>query len=66
MAALRKCIDEYCKGCIYDSEASGSWREQVEKCTAEECELWEVRPVTIGTKKERIIVKQKASDDQPA
>ena len=66
MAALRKCIDEYCKGCIYDKDVQGSWRDQVENCKATKCELWEVRPVTIGTKKERIIAKQSASDDQPA
>ncbi|BDR25691.1 hypothetical protein RVBP17_2650 [Pseudomonas phage sp. 30-3] len=63
MAGLRKCIDEFCKGCIYDPESTGSWRQQVENCSAKSCELWEVRPVSVGTKQERIIAKQKSSQE---
>ena len=49
MASLKKCIENFCKGCTYDSSQAGSWRNQVEACTVRSCELWEVRPVTMET-----------------
>jgi hypothetical protein len=36
-----KCIE-----CIYDPIQMGSWRKQVENCTAPDCPLFSVRPVT--------------------
>jgi hypothetical protein len=43
--SLRKAINDYCKGCIYDSLSGlGTWRQQVEGCTSPECELYPVRP----------------------
>ena len=45
MSSLRKSIDAYCKGCAYDSEDKGSWRQQVSACTMKDCELFDVRPV---------------------
>jgi hypothetical protein len=50
MASLKKAIENFCKDCIYDETESGSWRLQVEGCKATSCALWEVRPVTIGTR----------------
>ena len=45
-----KAINDYCKGCIYDQKAPGTWREQVEACTSEgRCALWPYRPVSVST-----------------
>ena len=50
MASAKKCIAEFCKGCIYDETQPGSWRQQVEDCPSEKsCPLWPVRPLTIAT-----------------
>jgi hypothetical protein len=50
MASLRKAINSMCKDCIYDSCDSGTWRQQVEACTAYNCSLYDVRPVPIVVK----------------
>lgn len=42
--SLRKAIDNHCKQCIYDKYSEGTWRLQVEKCTATNCALYPVRP----------------------
>lgn len=42
--SLRKAINDYCKGCIYDSLAPGTWLKQVEDCSSPDCELYPVRP----------------------
>ena len=42
--SLRKAINDYCKGCIYDSLAPGTWLKQVEDCSSPICELYPVRP----------------------
>jgi len=49
-----KAINEYCKGCIYDHKAPGTWREQVENCNSGPqakvpCPLWPYRPITVAT-----------------
>jgi hypothetical protein len=45
--SLRGCIDAMCKACIYDPVAGkGTWRQQVEACTAPHCPLFAVRPVS--------------------
>lgn len=44
MSSLRRLINENCKSCIYDKEAKGSWRRQVEGCTVNKCAFWLVRP----------------------
>jgi hypothetical protein len=49
VASARKCIEEYCKSCIYDETQPGSWRQQVEECTIKSCPLWVVRPMTLST-----------------
>ena len=42
--SLRKAINDYCKGCIYESLAPGTWLKQVEDCSSPDCELYPVRP----------------------
>jgi len=44
-----KALNEYCKGCIYDKLAAGTWREQVENCASQHCPLWQHRPMTVAT-----------------
>jgi hypothetical protein len=55
MANLRKAIDAHCKECIYDKQGEGSWIEQVTNCTAYDCNLFPVRPISAGY---RVDVKQ--------
>lgn len=43
---MRKAINDYCKGCIYDPLAGGTWRQQVEACTIPKCSLYPFRPVS--------------------
>lgn len=38
-------VTAYCKGCIHDSAAFGTWREQVAACPAVDCPLWRFRPL---------------------
>ena len=40
---LRAAVDQHCKSCIYDSAASGGWRQQVKNCSVSKCSLWEYR-----------------------
>lgn len=49
MASLKKCIENHCKNCTYDTAAPGSWRSQTENCSVISCALWEVRPITMET-----------------
>ncbi len=42
--SLRRAIDGFCKQCIYDPYARGTWRQQVEICTSHQCPLFDVRP----------------------
>jgi len=44
--SLRKCVNDHCKCCIYDSEAAGTWRQQVALCSVTGCPLYPVRPLT--------------------
>ena len=46
----QQAIHAYCKGCIYDPLAGGSWLDQVEACTMTDCELFEHRPLTYATR----------------
>lgn len=46
-AELRAAINAKCCECIYDPVGGvGTWREQVEACTAPRCPLYGVRPVS--------------------
>lgn len=49
----RLAIHEFCKECIYDSDAEGGWRKQVEKCTATNCPLFNFRPMSIAAERAR-------------
>jgi hypothetical protein len=40
----KKAIDAFCKACIYDRGTPGTWRQQVEACTAPKCPLFAYRP----------------------
>ena len=43
--SLRAAINAMCKACIYDPIGGrGTWRQQVEACTAPHCPLYAVRP----------------------
>ena len=42
--SLRKCINEKCRDCIYDSFAPGTWLQQVSLCSVKSCALYDVRP----------------------
>lgn len=53
----QEAIDAKCKDCNYDDKDVGTWREQVESCTAKDCSLWEHRPLTSGTIKANLEAK---------
>ncbi|AOY87830.1 hypothetical protein BKP64_06385 [Marinobacter salinus] len=40
-------INAKCVECIYDPEAKGTWRQQVQACTSKGCPLFPVRPTPI-------------------
>ena len=44
--SMRSAINDFCRGCIYDSLAGGTWRQQVEACTMPDCALYQYRPVS--------------------
>lgn len=47
----KQAINAKCKSCIYDPiSGNGTWRQQVEECTNGGCELFDVRPTSIGHK----------------
>ena len=49
--SLRAAINAKCKECIYDPvSGKGTWRQQVEACTAPSCPLYPVRPTSAGSK----------------
>lgn len=48
--SYRKQVNEFCKQCIYDKTDEGTWREQVQRCTAKDCPLFNLRPLTTGEK----------------
>ena len=50
-ASLRDSINAFCRECIYDPAAEGSWRSQVRACTAPTCPLYKVRPRTTAKDK---------------
>lgn len=50
--SLRKAINDKCRECIYDERGGGTWRQQVEACTAFKCPLYPVRPVSATQKDE--------------
>lgn len=48
--SLRRAINEMCRECIVDPiGGGGTWRQQIEACTATKCPLYEYRPVSAST-----------------
>lgn len=44
---MRAAINAKCKDCIYDPlSGQGNWRQQVTACTATDCSLWPLRPIS--------------------
>jgi hypothetical protein len=41
----KRAIDNFCKACIFDRHSPGTWREQVQGCTAPNCSLYPYRPL---------------------
>ena len=41
----KKAVEAFCKECLYDPLSAGTWRMQIELCSAYACPLWRVRPV---------------------
>lgn len=46
-SGMRGKINAKCCDCIYDGAEHGSWRQQVEACTASDCPLYTVRPKAV-------------------
>jgi len=46
MSSLRSCVNQMCRGCIYDPCAPGTWRTQVTLCAVKSCPLYDIRPKT--------------------
>jgi len=48
----QQAINENCKQCLYDPYAAGlgTWKQQIEACTDEECPLYGYRPRSQGRK----------------
>ena len=38
-------INAFCRECIHDPAAAGTWREQTAACTCTSCPLWRFRPI---------------------
>lgn len=49
----QQAINQKCKDCIYDEHNGGTWRDQTEACTVTSCALYDLRPVSSSTKKQR-------------
>lgn len=49
----QQAINEKCKECIYDEHNGGTWREQTEACTVTSCALYDLRPISSVTKRQR-------------
>lgn len=59
-------IYDFCKMCIYDPKADGTWREQTEACTSvKSCPLWPYRPVSISTGAGRRTTREKTIEIKP-
>ena len=49
LPAYKASVYAKCKACIFDPEhGGGHWRQQVEACTSNNCELYGVRPKSKG------------------
>ena len=62
---MRQAINAKCKECIFDSRASGKWRQQTEACRIESCPLHPYRPLATGRAKAVKAVKSATFADDP-
>ena len=60
---MRAAIDAKCRDCIYDPLAGGTWRAQVEACTATDCGLFPYRPRSRAGKTARARVEGRSPED---
>lgn len=51
-----------CRDCIFDSQAAGTWRQQITVCPATNCALWRFRPLAEGIAS---CFKSRSADDLP-
>lgn len=51
--SFRAAVNATCKRCIYDPGASGNWRKQVSSCSAADCPLHPLRPISSARMRER-------------
>jgi len=51
MGSYKTAIKHMCKACVYDPQAKGTWREQVQDCSCPTCPLYDFRPLPIKTLK---------------
>ena len=52
--SLRAAVNAKCKDCCFDPESGlGTWRQQVQGCTAVKCPLYLARPLAFPPKKPR-------------
>lgn len=49
-------VAAFCRSCIYDPEARGTWREQVAACADGRCPLHQLRPVPRACRKDGLLV----------
>jgi hypothetical protein len=45
---FKSCCYGKCIECVYDPDADGTWRKQVEECASPSCPLYDMRPTTIN------------------
>lgn len=57
-------IAAYCRQCIHDPQAFGTWREQVAVCPCTTCPLWQFRPLQ-DTRSAPDWIKMHDPDDLP-
>jgi len=59
----KQAIDDHCKDCNYDELDTGTWRQQVAKCTRTTCDLYQFRPMPRSTS-ERPVLHGKSLQNQ--
>lgn len=59
--SLRAGVDAWCKGCNYQPEEPGAWRQQTAACEITDCPLYPVRPVPRDCSQEGVIDEEACS-----
>ena len=64
---MRAAINAMCKQCLYDprAEGLGSWRQQIEACTATGCPLHPYRPLSRGVGRKNAVEAGNGADPAP-